>query len=511
MSDPQNRDVRVISSPDTNETKRRGRNIIAVVGIDKYQNLQLLHNAVSDAQGVRALFVDQLGFQELTPPLYDEHATRNAITALIVDRLNNQLEPDDSLVFFFAGHGYTETRTVGTRTQERGYLIPVEGAAPDARKFSTYLRLDGLLEEVASLPAMHILVILDACHSGFALGDSVQVLRDTQRYSDDLSKRMSRRVIASAMSDQPALDNGPVSGHSLFTGTVVEALAGGKADTDNKGFVTSSEIALYVQRKVASWSNSQQTPDFGSFELDDRGELVISLVGATQSRLLAQESLTVADHIMELGWLTQDRKRFAFAATQYRVALRHALLGKIELVAAELGLARALLAANEADEAIKVLTELVERTTPDEPADAHLYLGLAHLMHGEDAAAEPHRAQYLDSMPAGEKAPRAQQIANFKAQINATEQTMLTNHFVTEILLPMQHVGQRTLAELADFLSMEIGKREARDELWPEGRLQLGITFAALKEYRLAEQTLDEVIRICESGGRFMEQAIMAA
>ena len=91
---------------------------------------------------------------------------------------------------------------------------------------------------------MHILVILDACYSGFALGESVQILRDAQRYSDDLSKRMSRRVIASAMSDQPALDNGPVSGHSLFTGTLVEALAQGKADEDNKGFVTSSEMSF---------------------------------------------------------------------------------------------------------------------------------------------------------------------------------------------------------------------------------------------------------------------------
>ncbi len=385
MSDPHNRNLRPI--PQAEEPIRRGRNIVAVIGIDNYQQLQILHNAVSDAKGIRALFVKQLGFQEITQPLYNEQATRGAITSMVIDQLGSQLEPDDNLVFFFAGHGYTDTRTVGTTTKETGYLIPVGGAAPDQRKFSTYLRLDAFLEDIASLPAMHILVILDACHSGFALGESVQVLRGgTQRYSDDLSKRMSRRVIASAMSDQPALDNGPVSGHSLFTGTLVEALAHGKADNDNKGFVTSSEMALYVQKQVATWSNSQQTPDFGSFELDNRGELVISLVGETQSRLLAQESLEIAAHVFELGWLTGDPKRFAFAAQQYREALRHALLSKIELPAAELGLGKALLAAGQTDEAIKILSELVARLgvariSEDRPGDAHFYLGIAHAQH----------------------------------------------------------------------------------------------------------------------------------
>src|SRR3954447_15782446 len=129
MSDPQNREIRITARPA--EGVRRGRNIVAVVGIDKYQQLQLLHNAVSDAKGVRALFVDQLGFQEITPPLYDEQASRDAITSMVVDSLGSQLQPDDSLVFFFAGHGYTETRTVGTRSKQTGYLIPVEGAHPD--------------------------------------------------------------------------------------------------------------------------------------------------------------------------------------------------------------------------------------------------------------------------------------------------------------------------------------------------------------------------------------------
>lgn len=51
----------------------------------------------------------------------------------------------------------------------------------------------------------------------------------------------------------------------------------GAADMDGNNFVTSSELGLYLQQRVGQSSKSQQTPDFGSFQLDDRGELVISL------------------------------------------------------------------------------------------------------------------------------------------------------------------------------------------------------------------------------------------
>ncbi len=40
------------------------------------------------------------------------------------------------------------------------------------------------------------------------------------------------------------------------------------------GIVTGSELSLYVQQQVGQSSESKQTPDFGEFNLDDRGELI---------------------------------------------------------------------------------------------------------------------------------------------------------------------------------------------------------------------------------------------
>ncbi len=84
-------------------------------------------------------------------------------------------------------------------------------------------------------------------------------------------------MITSARREQLALDGGPVPGHSLFTGTLVDGFNWGKADLDGNGVIPSSELGLFIQQKVGQASQSRQTPDFGSFYLDDRGEMVISL------------------------------------------------------------------------------------------------------------------------------------------------------------------------------------------------------------------------------------------
>lgn len=255
--------------------RRRGRNLIAVIGIDRYNGQwPLLHNAVSDASGALDLFV-QLGFEQVAA-LMDGAATGDAMRRLVTDDLS-VLGPDDSLVLFFAGHGFTRTNTFQQMTVKTGYLIPVDGLPP-TRGTATWVRLDAWLSDVARLPAKHILVILDACHSGIALGSLIKWrgVASEEDSLEQLSLRRSRRIITSALEEQQALDNGPVSGHSLFTGCLIEALTGGLART-RKRVVTGSELGLYVQQRVSTYPGARQTPDFGALELDDRGEILLRL------------------------------------------------------------------------------------------------------------------------------------------------------------------------------------------------------------------------------------------
>lgn len=282
------------------------RQWIVAVGIDRYQHWPELDSAVADARGVLALFTQKLGFVELRPALFDEQATAAALTSLVRDELPSRLRADDSLVLFFAGHGQTRSTRVGARAVESGYLVP----APARRgQFGDLLPIDTFLNDLSSLPARHVLVILDACHSGFALGQAMVRTRSDVAYRDDLAGRLSRKVITSARRDQQALDGGPVPGHSLFTGMLVEGFNWGRADLDGNGLVTASELGLYLQQEVgraAQGREQRQTPDFGSFGLDDRGELVISLrdnnfeaLKARTYSALLQGRLTEFGHLLE--------------------------------------------------------------------------------------------------------------------------------------------------------------------------------------------------------------------
>jgi uncharacterized caspase-like protein len=258
---------------------REGRAYVAVIGIDRYRTWNRLYNAVSDAEGALRLFA-RLGFELVAPPLFDESATGDALHHLVVDDLSG-LGRDDSLVLFFAGHGHTISRTYDGTSVRDGYLIPVDGDRPGGRA-GTWIRFESWLTEITRIPAKHILVILDACHSGLALGPIIQWrsrgMENARREPlEQLRARRSRRIITSALDDQLAMDGGPVPGHSLFTGCLIEAMTGGLVASTGHQVVTGSEIGHYVQRRVSEYPGSAQTPDFGALELDDRGELLVHI------------------------------------------------------------------------------------------------------------------------------------------------------------------------------------------------------------------------------------------
>ena len=124
-----------------------------VIGIDSYQPpLSPLKTAVNDAQAVGDLLHKGYGFQ--VQYLLDKDATRfNILDALA--RYEGVLKPADSLLVYYAGHGYLDP---GTR---RAYWMPV-----DANSKSSPNRIisDDLMNEVSDVPARHVLVISDSCY-----------------------------------------------------------------------------------------------------------------------------------------------------------------------------------------------------------------------------------------------------------------------------------------------------------------------------------------------------------
>lgn len=255
-----------------------GRRCISVIGIDRYRRWNPLDNAVNDARGVLSAFED-LGFVPIGTPLLDDAATRDAIECLPTI-LAPQLDEDDSLIVFFAGHGHTTTARFSDGLHvSKGYLIPVDADHPGGHDRS-WQRIDDWLRDIAELPPRHILVILDSCHSGIALSRDVQHRGVGVRVDGapvPVYERRSRRVLTSTLDDQLACDEGPMPGHSVFTGYLIEALRGTGISPREAAMVGVKTIAEYVCRRVQEHSRFLQVPDLGVLAYDDRGELFLSL------------------------------------------------------------------------------------------------------------------------------------------------------------------------------------------------------------------------------------------
>lgn len=230
-----------------------------VIGINQYQNASPLSYAVSDAEEVRSVLIDELGFlQEDVAYLVDAEATKTNILRAFMRFAADDVALDDKIFIFFAGHGHTRTGIRG----EIGYLVPYDA---DMGDFSSFIRWDELTRNAELIRAKHMLFVMDACYGGLALTRSAHP--GSTRFLKDMMLRYSRQVLTAGKADEVVADaGGPLPNHSVFTGHFIEALRG-KAVTDD-GVLTASSVMSYVYSKVANDKNSNQTPHYGYFDGD---------------------------------------------------------------------------------------------------------------------------------------------------------------------------------------------------------------------------------------------------
>jgi uncharacterized caspase-like protein/peptidoglycan/xylan/chitin deacetylase (PgdA/CDA1 family) len=241
-----------------------------VIGIDDYAKWPKLQYAARDAEAIRKTLVDNFGFaSDKVFTLKNGDATRNAILGTFHDKLAHNVKKNDRIFVFFAGHGATRHLSSG---RDLGYIIPVD--SDPAQIASDAIPMTEIQDIAESLTAKHVLFVMDACYSGLGLtrgGSSSQFLKEN-------AKRIGRQMLTAGGADQLVSDGGP-GGHSVFTWTLLQGL-GGKADLNNDGMITGTELAAYVAPAVASIS--QQTPAFGSLPGSQGGEFVFELKNETE-------------------------------------------------------------------------------------------------------------------------------------------------------------------------------------------------------------------------------------
>lgn len=232
-----------------------------VIGIDGYRYWPPLQAAVADASAM-AQRLKEMGFEALTF-IKDAQATRERILTEIGTRLSDETGPNDRVVIYFAGHGFTEDLPTG---EQVGYLIPAD--CPQSNFFTHAISMHQIRETFSRMRAKHIYYIIDACFSGYGFTRSAGISPQVKRYLEVVTEKRAVQMITAGRKGDLAHEQG---GHGIFTLYVLRGLRG-EADLNGDGLITASELGAFVQPNVYQASGQKQLPQYG--RLEGEGEVV---------------------------------------------------------------------------------------------------------------------------------------------------------------------------------------------------------------------------------------------
>lgn len=215
------------------------RKLALVIGNNDYRSpLARLEGAGRDAEAVAAALRQQ-GYQ--VDHLAD--ADRSSMIASL-NHLVRTAEPDDSVIVFYAGHGYIHPGS------SVGYWIPTSGAVDDPRGWLSNVDIARFL---ANIPARQQLLVSDSCFSGALTREGVAAEQRT-----DLNRNailMRRSVVALSSGGEEVVADSTLDGHSPFTYYLLRQLE------ETKGEIPARDMLLAIRDKVTR--NAGQVPNYG--------------------------------------------------------------------------------------------------------------------------------------------------------------------------------------------------------------------------------------------------------
>ena len=253
------------NAPIVKEVQLYGSSYALVIGIDNYtQGWPRLSNAIRDAELVR---------DELRKKGFEVTLEKN-LNSVDLERTFREFfvykgeDPQARLFVWFAGHGHTQNG--------EGYLIPADAPLPNAGARFRYnaLSMRRFGEYVRQARARHAFAVFDSCFSG--------TIFTTQRSTPPAAVTRAttlpvRQFLSSGDENQQVSDDG------RFRKLFIRALRGEeRADANGDGYLTGSELGLFLTDRVTNLTASRQTPRYGKLRDEDydRGDFVFLSAGS---------------------------------------------------------------------------------------------------------------------------------------------------------------------------------------------------------------------------------------
>jgi len=237
-----------------------------LVGVSDYRcGWPDLESVPTEIGELKKLFQGQ-GFKVETVLNPDGRKLKNAF-ADFIDRYGYDRE--NRLLFFFAGHGYTRAHGF------KGYLVPADAPLPtnDEKGFlRRALTMTDILAWSRKIEAKHALFLFDSCFSGSVFKQ--RALPKRPPYITSLTTEPVRQFISAGSAGET------VPARSTFVPVLIDALLHSLADLNHDGYVSGTELGLYLQTEIPK--HISQSPQYGKisdYELS-RGDFIFVAGGS---------------------------------------------------------------------------------------------------------------------------------------------------------------------------------------------------------------------------------------
>lgn len=244
------RGVQLVGKDTTSTNQwREHKDYALLFATNNYDTWAHLANPIPDAQALQAELRDRYGFETEVVV----NPTRETILKELLAYTQRHFDPGDQLLIFFAGHGIYNDEF------KQGYIVAKDSRMDDIVE-STYVSYADLRGIIDSIPAKHILLMIDACFGGtFDRRLTEQASRGSSFYAStplpelfsEKATHETRLYITSGGKDY--VSDGQAGHHSPFVYNLLDTLDGSRAA---RGYLTFSDIQGGVEatKPAPSWN-----------------------------------------------------------------------------------------------------------------------------------------------------------------------------------------------------------------------------------------------------------------
>ncbi|RLD71040.1 MAG: peptidase C14, partial [Bacteroidetes bacterium] len=209
-----------------------------------------LANPVKDAEIFKEVLLSSYMFDKDNLYLL-KNATRSVIIQKF-EELSNNLNENDNLIIFYAGHGYWDAY------KEIGYWLPSDA---QSNSNSNWLRNSTVKDYIGAIKSKHTLLITDACFSGSIFQTRGFKGKQVVAYQKIYNLQSRKGMTSGTLKEVPDV--------SVFLNVLIKRLK----QNEDKYLPVSK---LFATMRDAVLNNSPNVPQFGTIQGagDEGGEFI---------------------------------------------------------------------------------------------------------------------------------------------------------------------------------------------------------------------------------------------